>query len=84
MPDQLAVAASYASQLINVLLRETSEIWQSWGASEQDAVAALLPLAYGTLASIENAGLVRGMPGSVSRWVWKVAVSLQNRQKSFV
>lgn len=60
-------AGGYASQFINVLLREASRIWQSWGASEEDAVRALLPLVRGTLASIEGAGLAGGMPGPVSR-----------------
>lgn len=60
-------AAGYASQFVNVLLREASEIWQSWGASEEDAVRALLPLVRGTLSSIERAGLAEAMPGPVSR-----------------
>ena len=30
-------AAGYASQFINVLLREASTLWQSWGASEDAA-----------------------------------------------
>lgn len=60
-------AGGYASQFINVLLREGSRIWQSWGASEADAVRALLPLVRGTLASIEGAGLAEGMSGPVSR-----------------
>lgn len=57
----------YASQFINVLLREASIGWQSWGATEEDAVRALLPLVRGTLAAIERSGLAHGMPGPVSR-----------------
>lgn len=60
-------AAGYASQHINAVLREASKIWQSWGASEDAAVQALLPLVRGTLASIGEVGLARGMPGPVSR-----------------
>ncbi len=67
MRGRYHAAAGYASQFINVILREASVIWQSWGANEDDAVAALLPLVAGTLASIEGAGLARGMPGPVSR-----------------
>lgn len=67
MRGRYHAAAGYASQFINVILREASLIWQSWGATEDDAVAALLPLVAGTLASIEGAGLARGMPGPVSR-----------------
>jgi predicted short-subunit dehydrogenase-like oxidoreductase (DUF2520 family) len=60
-------AALYAGQFVNVLLREASKIWQSWGATEEEAVQALLPLARGILASIEQSGLSRGMPGPVAR-----------------
>ena len=60
-------AAGYASQFVNVLLREACTIWQSWGATEDAALRALLPLVRGTLASIEGVGLAAGMPGPVSR-----------------
>jgi predicted short-subunit dehydrogenase-like oxidoreductase (DUF2520 family) len=60
-------AAGYASQFVNALLREASKIWRSWGATEEDAVQALLPLVRGTVASIAEVGLARGMPGPVSR-----------------
>ena len=60
-------AAGYTSQFINVLFREASDIWRSWGATEDEAVRALLPMARGTLASIESAGVAHGMPGPVSR-----------------
>jgi len=60
-------AASFASQHINVLLAQAVRIWQSWGASEEAALRALLPLAQGTIASIATAGLAQGMPGPVSR-----------------
>lgn len=60
-------AAGYASQFVNVLLREASTAWQQWGASEEQALRALLPLARGTLASIEQLGVARGMPGPASR-----------------
>lgn len=60
-------AAGYGSQFINVLLAEGARLWQTWGASETDAVRALLPLARGTLAAIEAMGVAHGMPGPVSR-----------------
>lgn len=60
-------AAGYTSQFVNALLREASAMWQSWGADEQAALQALLPLVRGTLASIGEAGLAQGMPGPVSR-----------------
>jgi predicted short-subunit dehydrogenase-like oxidoreductase (DUF2520 family) len=60
-------AAGYGSQFINALLAEAAQVWASWGASEADAVRALLPLARGTLDAIESAGIARGTPGPVSR-----------------
>lgn len=60
-------AAGYTSQFINVLFREAAVLWRAWGASEPEAVRALLPLARGTLAAIESAGIAGGMPGPVSR-----------------
>ncbi|MET0203537.1 MAG: DUF2520 domain-containing protein [Casimicrobiaceae bacterium] len=67
MRGRYHAAAGYTSQFINALFAEAATIWQSWGATEEDAVRALLPLARGTLASIESAGLAEGMPGPVSR-----------------
>ena len=67
MRGRYHAAAGYTSQFINALFAEAANIWQSWGATEADAVRALLPLARGTLASIESAGLAEGMPGPVSR-----------------
>lgn len=67
MRGRYHAAAGYTSQFINALFAEAAKIWQSWGATEEDAVRALLPLARGTLASIESAGPARGMPGPVSR-----------------
>jgi predicted short-subunit dehydrogenase-like oxidoreductase (DUF2520 family) len=60
-------AAGYTSQFINVLFREACALWRTWGASEHEAVLALLPMARGTLASIESVGVAAGMPGPVSR-----------------
>ena len=67
MRGRYHAAAGYTSQFVNALFREASHIWQSWGASEEDAVRALLPLARGTLESIESVGICKGMPGPVSR-----------------
>ena len=55
------------SQFVNALLAETARVWASWGASEEDALRAALPLVRGTLASIESLGIAGGMPGPVSR-----------------
>ena len=67
MRGRYHAAAGYTSQFINALFAEAATIWQSWGATEEDAVRALLPLARGTLASIDSAGIAQGMPGPVSR-----------------
>jgi predicted short-subunit dehydrogenase-like oxidoreductase (DUF2520 family) len=67
MRGRYHAAAGYTSQFINALFAEAAKIWQSWGATQEDAVRALLPLAKGTLASIESAGVAQGMPGPVSR-----------------
>ena len=67
MRGRYHAAAGYGSQFINALFAEASKIWQSWGATEEEAVRALLPMARGTLASIESAGIANGMPGPVSR-----------------
>ena len=60
-------AAAYASQYVNVLLDEAIRIWRSWGASEEAALRALLPLLRGTISAMESAGVAASMPGPVSR-----------------
>lgn len=67
MRGRYHAAAGYTSQFINALFLEAVKIWRSWGATEEEAVRALLPLAKGTLSSIESAGIANGMPGPVSR-----------------
>ncbi len=67
MRGRYHAAAGYTSQFINALFAEAATIWASWGATQDDAVRALLPLARGTLESIASAGVVDGMPGPVSR-----------------
>lgn len=60
-------AAGFTSQFINVLFDQAATVWGTWGASKQDALQALMPMARGTLSSIESAGIAKGMPGPVSR-----------------
>lgn len=60
-------AGGYASQHVYVLLGEAVRLWQSWGASEREALDALLPLLRGTVESLKHSGLAAGMPGPVSR-----------------
>jgi len=67
MRGRYHAAAGYTSQFINALFDQAIRLWQTWGASEEQALKALLPLAQGTLSSIQSAGVARGMPGPVSR-----------------
>ncbi len=60
-------SGGYASQHVHVLLAEAVRLWQSWGATEQQALAALLPLLRGTVESLARSGVAGGMPGPVSR-----------------
>ena len=39
----------------NALFAQAAQVWGSWGATPEDALRALMPLARGTLAAIENA-----------------------------
>ena len=67
MRGRYHAAAGYTSQFINALFYQAVRLWQTWGATEEEALRALLPLAQGTLSSIQTAGVARGMPGPVSR-----------------
>jgi predicted short-subunit dehydrogenase-like oxidoreductase (DUF2520 family) len=67
MRGRYHAAAGYTSQFINALFDQALTIWRSWGARDEDALQALLPLAHGTLVSIRSAGVAKGMPGPVSR-----------------
>ena len=67
MRGRYHAAAGYTSQFINALFGEAAAIWRSWGATDEDALKAFLPMAQGTLAAIASAGIAGGMPGPVSR-----------------
>lgn len=67
MRGRYHAAAGYTSQFINALFDQAVRLWQTWGATEEEALRALLPLAQGTLSAIQSAGVARGMPGPVSR-----------------
>lgn len=60
-------AGSFAAPFITTLLHEAVRIWRGFGASEADALAALVPLARGTLDSIARDGTVRGLAGPIAR-----------------
>ncbi|HET9043764.1 MAG TPA: DUF2520 domain-containing protein [Burkholderiales bacterium] len=60
-------AGSFAAPFITALLHEAVRIWKGFGMSEADALAALVPLARGTLDAVARDGTVRGLAGPVAR-----------------
>jgi predicted short-subunit dehydrogenase-like oxidoreductase (DUF2520 family) len=60
-------SAHYAGAFLNALLGDAVAIWKSFGATEQQALQALIPLARGTLANALDAGLTASLPGVISR-----------------
>lgn len=60
-------AAHYAGAFLNALLGEAARLWASFGASEEQTLAALLPLARSTLNAAQTGGLAESLPGVVSR-----------------
>ena len=59
--------ASYAASLMLPLLHEAVQLWLHLGISEDDALAALLPLVRGTFKTVEAKGLAQALSGPVSR-----------------
>jgi predicted short-subunit dehydrogenase-like oxidoreductase (DUF2520 family) len=60
-------AGSFAAPFIVALLHEGVRIWRGFGLSEADALAALVPLARGTLDGVARSGTVQGLAGPISR-----------------
>ncbi len=60
-------SAHYAGAFINALLGDAVAMWQHFGASEAQALAALVPLARSSLANAQSQGLVASLPGVISR-----------------
>jgi predicted short-subunit dehydrogenase-like oxidoreductase (DUF2520 family) len=62
------LSGSFAASFIDGLLHEAVELWQQrLGVSREQALAALLPLARGTLDSIARMGTVAALTGPISR-----------------
>jgi predicted short-subunit dehydrogenase-like oxidoreductase (DUF2520 family) len=61
------VGAHYAGGFIIALLKQATDLWQSFGIEPEDALRALLPLLRGTAASVERSGLAQGLAGTYSR-----------------
>ncbi len=60
-------SAYYVGPFAIALWHEAAAIWRSFGATEQEALAALTPLLRGTLAAAQDRGLAGGMGGCVAR-----------------
>jgi predicted short-subunit dehydrogenase-like oxidoreductase (DUF2520 family) len=60
-------SAYYVGPFLIALLKEGVELWKSFGASEADALRAMMPLLRGTVAAVLDGGLANGMGGCVAR-----------------
>jgi predicted short-subunit dehydrogenase-like oxidoreductase (DUF2520 family) len=60
-------SAGYAASLLLPLLHEAVQLWREFGVDEAQALQALLPLAKGTLSSVERRGLAGALSGPLSR-----------------
>ncbi|UGY01733.1 Rossmann-like and DUF2520 domain-containing protein [Bradyrhizobium quebecense] len=60
-------SAYYVGPFLISLLKEGVELWKSFGASEADALRAMMPLLRGTVAAVLDGGLANGMGGCVAR-----------------
>jgi predicted short-subunit dehydrogenase-like oxidoreductase (DUF2520 family) len=57
----------YVGPFLIALLNESVRLWQSLGASEAEALKAMMPLLRGTVAAVLDGGLAHGMGGCVAR-----------------
>ncbi|WP_349628144.1 Rossmann-like and DUF2520 domain-containing protein [Bradyrhizobium lablabi] len=60
-------SAYYVGPFFIALLSEAVTIWKKFGASEPDALKALLPLLAGTTSAVTSSSLAQGMGGCVAR-----------------
>jgi len=59
--------AYYVGPFLIALLAEAAAQWRAFGATEKQALDALLPLLRGTVSAVEDGGLAKGMGGCVAR-----------------
>lgn len=57
----------YAGPFLIALLDESARLWRSFGATEAEALQAMIPLLRGTVAAVLDGGLAHGMGGCVAR-----------------
>jgi predicted short-subunit dehydrogenase-like oxidoreductase (DUF2520 family) len=60
-------SAYYVGPFLIALLQEGATLWQSFGATETEALRALMPLLRGTVSAVLDGGLAQGMGGCVAR-----------------
>ena len=60
-------AACFASNYLVSLLNVVETIYESIGINETNAQKAYLPLIYGTLKNVENAGSIQALTGPIAR-----------------
>ncbi|WP_159917664.1 Rossmann-like and DUF2520 domain-containing protein [Pantoea sp. 18069] len=60
-------ATNYSASFLLSLLREACDLWNAFGVDDKTALAALLPLAHGTLDAAEARGLAGALSGPISR-----------------
>ncbi|MEF9999582.1 MAG: DUF2520 domain-containing protein [Comamonas sp.] len=60
-------ATNYGASFLLSLLREACDLWNSFGVGDEQALAALLPLARGTLETAAAKGLAGAIAGPISR-----------------
>jgi len=60
-------ATNYSASFLLSLLREACDLWNTFGVDDEAALAALLPLARGTLDAAEARGLSGALAGPISR-----------------
>lgn len=60
-------SAYYVGPFLIALLQEGVNLWKRFGATERQALDAMLPLLRGSVDAVQDAGLARGMGGCVAR-----------------
>ncbi|MBI4236775.1 MAG: DUF2520 domain-containing protein [Chloroflexi bacterium] len=61
------VSGVLASNYLVALVAEAAGLWERFGVSRSEALAALLPLVRGTVENIEGQGLPRALTGPIAR-----------------
>jgi predicted short-subunit dehydrogenase-like oxidoreductase (DUF2520 family) len=60
-------AGAYASNFVNVMLREAVRLLEGIGWTEREATRALMPLAEGALENVRRKGVARALTGPIRR-----------------